>query len=69
MVYVSDAQGAADEVTTIDIPDDVNVSTPYFIAGVKDAANADLASDWIELVMSSDGQGVLEADGFGPPTS
>lgn len=69
MVYVSDAKGAGDDVATVEIPTDVNVSTPYFIAGVKDAENADLANDWIDLVMSSDGQGVLVDFGFGPPAS
>ena len=43
IVYVTDAQGAGDKVNAIDIPDDVNVVTPYFIAAVKDSANADLA--------------------------
>lgn len=69
LVYVSDARGAGDDVAAIDIPDDVNVSTPYFIATVEDAANADLAGEWIDLVMSSAGQDVLADDGFGPATS
>lgn len=69
MVYVSDAQGAGDDVKTIDIPGDVNVSTPYFIATVKDSKHADLADEWISLVMSEAGAGVLTAAGFGPPAS
>jgi molybdate transport system substrate-binding protein len=69
MVYVSDAQGAGDKVQTIDIPDDVNVVTPYFISAVKDSDNAELAQEWIDLVISQAGLGVLEDAGFGPPVS
>lgn len=67
LVYVSDAQGAGDEVNVIEIPADVNEVTPYFIAAVKDSSNADLAQEWIDLVNSQAGQGVLSEAGFGAP--
>lgn len=69
MVYVSDAQGAGADVTTIDIPNDINVSTPYFIAPVTDSDNSDAADQWISLVMSEAGADVLTSAGFGPPAS
>ncbi|HSS68533.1 MAG TPA: molybdate ABC transporter substrate-binding protein [Nocardioidaceae bacterium] len=67
MVYITDAQGAGDQVHAIDIPDNLNVVTPYYIAAVKDSANADLATEWISLVESEAGQSVLEKAGFGAP--
>ncbi len=67
LVYVSDAQAAGDQVMTIDIPTDVNVVTPYYIAAVKDAPGPALAGDWIDLVNSQAGQQVLNQAGFGPP--
>jgi molybdate transport system substrate-binding protein len=67
LVYVTDALAAGDAVDTIDIAPDVNVVTPYYIAAVRDSANADLAQEWIDLVSSQAGQGVLEDAGFGQP--
>jgi molybdate transport system substrate-binding protein len=67
LVYITDALGAGDKVNTVDIPPDVNVVTPYYIAAVKDSANSDLAQEWIDLVSSQAGQGVLEKAGFGQP--
>jgi molybdate transport system substrate-binding protein len=67
MVYITDARAAADKVHAIDIPDVLNVVTPYYIATVKDSANADLAKEWISLVESQAGQSVLEKAGFGAP--
>ena len=67
MVYVTDAQAAGDKVNTIDIPTDLNVVTPYYIAPVKDSPNADLAAKWIDLVDSQAGRRVLRDAGFGPP--
>jgi molybdate transport system substrate-binding protein len=67
LVYVTDAQAAGDKVNTIDIPAGLNVVTPYFIAAVKDAAHVDLAGEWISLVESQAGQGVLTDAGFAEP--
>ena len=39
---------------------------PYFIGVVKDSDEADLAQEWVDLVTSQAGQGVLSDDGFGP---
>lgn len=67
LVYVTDAEAAGDEVRTVDIPADVNVVNPYFIGAVKGSSESDLAKDWVSLVMSQSGQGVLKAAGFGAP--
>jgi molybdate transport system substrate-binding protein len=67
MVYVTDAQAAGDKVHAIAIPKSLNVVTPYFIAAVKGSGNADLANEWISLVESQAGQGVLQKAGFGAP--
>jgi molybdate transport system substrate-binding protein len=67
MVYVTDAQGAGTDVHTVAISPKLNVVTPYFIAAVKDSDHADLAAQWIALVSSQAGQGVLRDAGFGQP--
>lgn len=69
MVYLSDAVGAGDDVNAYKIPDDVNASTPYVIATVADSEHADLAQEWIDLVVSQAGLRVLADAGFGPPAS
>ena len=66
IVYTSDAV-AAPELQTIKIPDDLNIIATYPIAPVVRAANAALASAFVEYVLSSDGQAVLEKWGFAPP--
>ena len=67
IVYVTDAQTAGTDITRVDIPRSLNEVTPYYISVVKDSAQADLASDWIELVESEAGQDLLASAGFLPP--
>lgn len=66
IVYVTDAKGAAGKVKAVQIPSSDNVVNPYFIAGVKGSPNADLAQDWVNLVLSQQGQSVLRKAGFAP---
>ena len=66
IVYVTDAQAAGADVSTVDIPADVDVVNPYFIGVVGDTDESDLAQEWVDLVTSQAGQGVLSDDGFGP---
>jgi molybdate transport system substrate-binding protein len=66
IVYVTDAAAAGSDVSTVDIPTDVNVVNPYFIGVVKDSDDSDTAQEWVDLVNSQAGQGVLSDDGFGP---
>ena len=66
IVYTSDAV-AAPELQTIEIPDDLNVIATYPIAPLSSSENADLASAFVEYVLSVDGQGVLQKWGFASP--
>jgi molybdate transport system substrate-binding protein len=67
IVYVTDVRAAAGKVKGVPIPDDVNASTTYPIAALKQAKNGDLAKAWVDYVLSADGQQVLKAAGFKLP--
>ena len=66
IVYTSDAV-AAPELKTIEIPAGLNVVAQYPIAMLTKSGNADLANAFIEYVLSSEGQSVLQKWGFAPP--
>lgn len=68
VVYRTDAKSVA-EVTTLEIPQDVNVIAQYPIAIVKDAPHPGLARAWVELVVSDAGQATLKNAGFLPPAA
>ena len=69
IVYESDISAAAgNDVTAVEIPDDVNVIATYPIAVVTGAPNADLAADFVAYVTGPDGQATLEEYGFMPVT-
>jgi molybdate transport system substrate-binding protein len=53
-------------VEAIAIPEDLNVVAAYPIAALKDAQNPELAREWVDLVVSEEGQRVLEEWGFEP---
>jgi molybdate transport system substrate-binding protein len=63
MVFESDAI-AAPELVTIDIPADSNVVAEYPIAALTGSAEPELAREFIDYVVSADGQAVLLAWGF-----
>jgi molybdate transport system substrate-binding protein len=68
IVYSSDVSGASGEgISSIDIPDDVNVIATYPIAVVSGAPDASRAKAFLDLVTGSDGQEILAAHGFLPP--
>ena len=66
IVYTSDAV-AAPELKTVEIPTELNVIAKYPIAPLVKSANADLATSFVEYVLSTDGQAVLTKWGFAPP--
>lgn len=68
IVYTTDAQSAASQVTNIEVPDAFNVIALYPIAVVQNAPNAPLAQAWIAFVLSEQGQAVLAKYGFVPPS-
>lgn len=63
IVYNSDAV-AAPGLKTIEIPAELNVIAGYPIAPLDRSANADLAIAFIEYVLSTEGQAVLQKWGF-----
>ncbi|MDQ3664958.1 MAG: molybdate ABC transporter substrate-binding protein [Actinomycetota bacterium] len=64
LVYVSDAQAAGDDVQSIEVPEASQAINADVIAPLDDAADAELAQDWIDLVTSNEGQQALEGYGF-----
>jgi molybdate transport system substrate-binding protein len=71
MIYSTDVAATNGALTAIALPDDPAITaaaqTQYPIAVVKDAPQADLASQFIAFVLSAPGQSVLSAAGFGAP--
>jgi molybdate transport system substrate-binding protein len=65
IVYTSDAV-AAPELKTIEIPAELNVIAEYPIAPLATSAHADLARAFVNYVLSSEGQTVLQKWGFAP---
>jgi len=55
-----------DQVQIIEIPENLNLLAAYPIAIVEGSQNSELAQDWIDLVLSDEGQAVLEKHGFIP---
>jgi len=65
--YASDyTPDIRDRVEVIEIPEDLNIIATYPIAALKDAEDPELAQQWVELVVSDEGQSVLEEWGFEP---
>jgi molybdate transport system substrate-binding protein len=70
IVYSSDVTGdIAGDVSSIEIPEDLNVIGVYPIAVTTDAANADTAQAFIDFLLSEEGQAILESHGFLPAES
>ncbi len=63
IVYVSDVVSSG-KVDGVPIPDDQNVVADYLIATLKNASNATAADDFINFVLSADGQAILKTAGF-----
>jgi len=55
-----------DQVQVIEIPENVNVMATYPIAAIVESQHPELAQEWIDLVLSDEGQRVLEEYGFKP---
>ena len=65
IVYTSDAVAASD-LKTIEIPVELNVIAKYPIAPLIKSANPDLATAFIDFVLSPEGQNILQKWGFAP---
>lgn len=66
IVYVSDV-AASQEVSGVEIPAAVNVTTTYPIAVTTGGPNPDGAARFVAFVLSADGQAILARHGFGTP--
>jgi molybdate transport system substrate-binding protein len=69
IVYATDVIAAGDEASGVKIPTDVNVVAEYPIAATAEAPNPGGAAQFIEFVMSPEGQQILSARGFLPPAN
>lgn len=67
IVYTSDLVGV-EGVSSLEIPDALNLLAEYPIAALNDSANASVAAAFIDYVLSGDGQAVLSNYGFEPAT-
>lgn len=67
LVYVTDVKAAGDDVGGIEFPESADVVNVYPIGVVNDSENADLAAEFMQLVLGDDGQSVLAEFGFGKP--
>jgi molybdate transport system substrate-binding protein len=66
-IYTTDAVAAGDAVEAFDVPGSEDVVTDYPIAPLTQASDADLAQEFVDLVLSATGQDVLAEAGFGAP--
>ena len=65
IVYITDITAeAAESVTSIDIPDELNTIATYPIAPLSDSKNPELAQAFVDFVLSAEGQAVLGNYGF-----
>ena len=67
LVYVTDAKGAGDAVDAVAFPETTDAVNTYPIAALKDAADPELASRFVDYVTGERGQQVLDAAGFAKP--
>lgn len=66
IAYASDIVASPDLIT-IDIPTELNVIAKYLIAPLAASENAESARTFVEYVLSTKGQAVLQKWGFSPP--
>ena len=67
LVYASDAVSAGDDVETVTVDGAEEVPAVYHLAALGEADDADLAADWVDLVLSERGRQVLADAGFETP--
>ncbi len=66
IVYTSDTVGKQAELIQVEIPDELNVIAEYPIAILNDSSQVLAAQEFIDLVLSAEGQAVLAKHGFQP---
>lgn len=65
IVYLSDVASQGGSVMAIDIPTDFNTTNKYPIAALSDAADGQVAQEFVDLVTGPEGQRSLKNAGFG----
>ena len=66
LVYVTDVASAGDDVQGVSFPEADQAITNYPITVLKDAPQAQLAQQFVDVVTGDEGQQALKAAGFGP---
>ena len=67
LVYVTDAASAGDDVATVAIPEDQNVTAEYPAAALTDAAHPAEAAEFVEWLGSDEARALLGDAGFQAP--
>ncbi len=67
IVYATDVIAAGTQASGVAIPAEQNVVAQYPMAVVSDAPNPTGARTFVDFVLSSDGQAILQSYGFGSP--
>jgi molybdate transport system substrate-binding protein len=67
IVYVTDANTAGKDVTSVTIPDDLNAIAVYPIATLASSSNQEVSQAFVGYVTGSKGQAVLKSYGFLSP--
>ena len=67
LVYVTDVAAAGDAVHGVPFPGSSDIVNTYPIVALKDSKHGELAHDFVDLVLSDTGQGILEEAGFAKP--
>jgi molybdate transport system substrate-binding protein len=65
VVYASDVEAAGGRIDGVSIPADENVTAVYPIAVLEDAGSKFMAGQFVDYVLSDDGQQTLLSHGFG----
>jgi molybdate transport system substrate-binding protein len=68
LVYVTDVRSAGDNVENIPFPEAAEAVNSYPIAALAGSRNSAAAGEFLDLVVSPEGQQVLARAGFGPGT-
>jgi molybdate transport system substrate-binding protein len=68
VVYATDAVAAGDGVRSVEIPGADKAVTTYPLAGLTQSKDADLAAEFVELIVGDQGRSALADAGFGPPS-
>ncbi len=67
VVYVTDANAAGTAVVAFPIPPEVNVTTDYQIALIKDSSAQSDAQEFLDFLLGPTGVDVLQSEGFMSP--